>query len=190
MPRRWTPSFRHSPSRAIPSGLREPRNTMLVCLRGTVGEDLELKQFQPQDAAALFAAVEQNRHHLRQWLPWVDATRSVDDIRQFVSRVAVQLDEGLGPNFGIWRNGNSRARSDAILSIRPIGLAAWGIGSPPDIRVRGLSPAVAGTCWTICLTRRTYTASRSAARPGIREAAPSLEGWAFGAKGYCRKRSG
>jgi ribosomal-protein-serine acetyltransferase len=70
-----------------------------------VGEDLELKQFQPQDAQALFAAVERNRQHLRQYLPWVDATRSVDDIARFISRVTTQLDEGFGPNFGIWRNG-------------------------------------------------------------------------------------
>jgi ribosomal-protein-serine acetyltransferase len=74
-------------------------------MRRIVGDDLELKQFQPEDAETLFATVARDRPHLRQFLPWVDATLSVDDIRNFISRVTAQWDDGLGPNFGIWRNG-------------------------------------------------------------------------------------
>ena len=70
-----------------------------------VSEGIELKQFERRDAEALFAVVSRNREYLRQWLPWVDQTRSEEDIRQFLSRVTAQCDEGLGPNFGIWHAG-------------------------------------------------------------------------------------
>lgn len=70
-----------------------------------VQEGLELRQFQWNDAEILFAEVERNREHLRRWLPWVDATRSADEIRPFLSRAAAQFEDGLGPNFGIWSNG-------------------------------------------------------------------------------------
>lgn len=73
--------------------------------RRAVAEGLELRQFAWDDAEILFAAVDGNRDHLRQWLPWVDGTRSVDDIRLFLSRAAAQFEEGLGPNFGIWVKG-------------------------------------------------------------------------------------
>jgi len=73
--------------------------------RRTVADGLELRQFEWEDAEILFATVERNREHLRQWLPWVDGTRSADDIRQFLSRVTAQFEEGLGPNFGIWSEG-------------------------------------------------------------------------------------
>lgn len=69
-----------------------------------VAGGLELRQFAWEDAENLFALVERNREYLRQWLPWVDGTRSADEIRLFLSRTAAQFEEGLGPNFGIWLN--------------------------------------------------------------------------------------
>jgi ribosomal-protein-serine acetyltransferase len=73
--------------------------------RRTVAADLELRQFEPDDAEILFAAVERNRAHLRRWLPWVDATQSAGDIRAFLTKAAAQFQEGLGPNFSIWLDG-------------------------------------------------------------------------------------
>ncbi len=73
--------------------------------RLTAGDGIELRQFEQGDAEILFSAVEQNREYLRQWLPWVDATRSADDIRLFLTRAIAQFEEGLGPNFGIWLEG-------------------------------------------------------------------------------------
>ena len=58
-----------------------------------------------RDAEPAFAAVEHNREHLRQWLPWVDYTRTSADIRDFISRVQVQFDANQGPQVGIWVNG-------------------------------------------------------------------------------------
>jgi ribosomal-protein-serine acetyltransferase len=73
--------------------------------RRTVADGLDLRQFGWDDAEILFAAVERNRDHLRQWLPWVDGTRSTDEIRLFLSRATAQFEDGLGPNFGIWLDG-------------------------------------------------------------------------------------
>ena len=73
--------------------------------RRRVADGIELRQFEWEDAEILFALVDRNRKHLRQWLPWVDGTRSADDIRLFFSRVTAQFEQGLGPNFGIWLEG-------------------------------------------------------------------------------------
>ena len=38
-----------------------------------VEEGLELRQIELADAEELFAAVDTNRGHLKEWLPWLDA---------------------------------------------------------------------------------------------------------------------
>jgi ribosomal-protein-serine acetyltransferase len=73
--------------------------------RSRVADGVELKQFELEDAAAVLAAVERNREYLRQWLPWVDQTRSEEDVGRFIERVREQLEAGRGPNLGIWLDG-------------------------------------------------------------------------------------
>jgi len=73
--------------------------------RRKVAATIELKQFAWEDADTLFAVVGRDREHLRRWLPWVDQTGSADDIRLFISRATAQFEAGLGPNFGIWLEG-------------------------------------------------------------------------------------
>jgi ribosomal-protein-serine acetyltransferase len=65
----------------------------------------ELRQFELKDAAEVFAAVERNRSRIREWLPWVDRTRSADDIRDFIRRATEQAESNLGPQSAIWVNG-------------------------------------------------------------------------------------
>ena len=64
-----------------------------------------MRQFEPRDAETVFAVVERNREHLRQWLPWVDHSHSPEDIRQFIVRVQAQFEAGQGPNAGVWVDG-------------------------------------------------------------------------------------
>ena len=71
----------------------------------TVAPGIEMRQFQPADAETVFAVVDRNRMHLRQWLPWVDSSHSPEDIRQFIGRVVAQFEADLGPNTGIWVDG-------------------------------------------------------------------------------------
>jgi ribosomal-protein-serine acetyltransferase len=70
-----------------------------------VAPRIELRLFQMRDAAELLEAVERDRAHLREWLPWVDQTRSIDDIRGFIHRVHVQFGANQGPQAALWVEG-------------------------------------------------------------------------------------
>ena len=48
------------------------------------------------DVPALYTAVEENRAHLRRFLPWLDTTRSAADMAAFRARVTHQEHEGSG----------------------------------------------------------------------------------------------
>ncbi len=69
-------------------------------VRFDLGEGTELREWVAADALEAFAEVDQNRERLRDWLPWVDTTRSPEDIRAFIERCAVS--EGRQRSFGIY----------------------------------------------------------------------------------------
>ncbi len=72
----------------------------------TVAPGLEMRLFQAEDAEAVFAIVERNRRHLREWLPWIDRTRSARDIRVFIEEVVLpQYAASQGPQAAIWLEG-------------------------------------------------------------------------------------
>src|SRR3954468_23892155 len=52
-----------------------------------IDADLRVRPLNTGDAQALFRAVDASREHLRRWLPWLDAMRSLDDERAFLARV-------------------------------------------------------------------------------------------------------
>lgn len=49
-----------------------------------IDDHLSLTRLEIEDAHAIHALVDQNRDHLRRWLPWVDRNRSVEDSRRFI----------------------------------------------------------------------------------------------------------
>jgi ribosomal-protein-serine acetyltransferase len=53
----------------------------------------------------VFATVERNRDYLREWLPWVDSTRSAQDIREFIARSEAKFTVSQAPDAGIWIGG-------------------------------------------------------------------------------------
>jgi ribosomal-protein-serine acetyltransferase len=59
-------------------------------------DELSLVLLEPRHAEPLFRAVDENRAHLRRWLPWVDATRSADDILGFIRATQRQFGENDG----------------------------------------------------------------------------------------------
>jgi ribosomal-protein-serine acetyltransferase len=73
--------------------------------RRTVASGIELKQLEIGEAGALHVLTERNRPRLRQWLPWVDQTRSPEDTRTFILRSLDQYHANLGPQAGIWVDG-------------------------------------------------------------------------------------
>jgi ribosomal-protein-serine acetyltransferase len=68
-----------------------------------LGDGTEVRAWGLGDAESVFAEVDQNRERLRDWLPWVDATRSPDDMRTFLERCAAS--EGKEMPFGIYVDG-------------------------------------------------------------------------------------
>jgi RimJ/RimL family protein N-acetyltransferase len=58
----------------LPDALRSPR--------------LILRPLRPEDAEAIFAAIDESREHLRPWMLWVDNHRSIDDTRDWCARAA------------------------------------------------------------------------------------------------------
>ena len=65
---------------------------------------IELRLLEERHAGTVYTLVDRNRAHLREWLPWVDSTRSLQDIETYI-KVGLQLLADNGAfNAGIWLN--------------------------------------------------------------------------------------
>ncbi|GAA5417542.1 putative ribosomal N-acetyltransferase YdaF [Paraliobacillus ryukyuensis] len=49
-----------------------------------IDDEIQLKLLDPSDASAIFALTDQARPYLRQWLPWVDGTKTIHDTEQYI----------------------------------------------------------------------------------------------------------
>lgn len=61
-----------------------------------VDDEIDLRSVKLGDAEELFRLVDVNRSYLRRWLPWLDASRSADDIRNFIRESQRRAEEGRG----------------------------------------------------------------------------------------------
>jgi len=52
-----------------------------------LGDGAELRRYTMDDLGALWAAVEEERERLGEWMPWVEGTRTIDDQRAWLERV-------------------------------------------------------------------------------------------------------
>lgn len=59
-------------------------------LRIRIDTETELRAIEERDAPDIFALSNANRLYLRQWLPWVDGTRSVEDSLAFIRTLQIQ----------------------------------------------------------------------------------------------------
>jgi ribosomal-protein-serine acetyltransferase len=66
-----------------------------------VAPGIVLRQFELRDAEELFTLVEANREYLREWLPWVDYTVTVEEVRRFIQRAQNQFGANQGPQTAI-----------------------------------------------------------------------------------------
>jgi ribosomal-protein-serine acetyltransferase len=60
-----------------------------------------LRVLHEDDARELFALTDDNRAHLRHWLPWLDVVTREADTRAYLRATMKQRKEGRGPVFGI-----------------------------------------------------------------------------------------
>lgn len=67
-----------------------------------VNENLILRTFKLEDADRLFYLVDSSRLQLREWLPWVDNTKSPDDSRKFIETVIEEFKNGKTIELGIF----------------------------------------------------------------------------------------
>lgn len=65
----------------------------------------ELQMLEPRHAEELFAVVDRNRERLREWMPWVDGTKSADDTLKFIRDSLKRHAETGEVVAGIWWGG-------------------------------------------------------------------------------------
>ena len=70
-----------------------------------LGENTELRLLEERHAEQLADLTDRNREHLRTWLPWVDASRTVEDSKNFIRSTLKQFAENNGFQAGIWHEG-------------------------------------------------------------------------------------
>jgi ribosomal-protein-serine acetyltransferase len=70
-----------------------------------VGPGVELRLLEERHAAPLFALVDRERPYLRQWLSWVDARSSEEEILAFIHATLETFASGNGFSAGIWADG-------------------------------------------------------------------------------------
>jgi len=63
---------------------------------------LELRLLAEHDAATIYQLVDSNRAYLREWLPWVDYTRSIRDERAFITNTRTQYQNNISFSYAIW----------------------------------------------------------------------------------------
>ncbi len=58
-----------------------------------IGDGITLTMVQPEDAEGIFALIDSNRDYLREWFPWVDLAKGVEDALAFAERARKQDEE-------------------------------------------------------------------------------------------------
>jgi ribosomal-protein-serine acetyltransferase len=67
----------------------------------------ELRLLEERDAEDFFRLIDQNRIALREWLPWVDYTRTVEDELSFIRATRAQYAASSSFACGIWYRGQA-----------------------------------------------------------------------------------
>jgi len=73
--------------------------------RAQLRDHVYLQLLEERHAAEVFSLVDQERDYLREWLPWVDATQTVDDTLSFIRSSLEQFASNRGFAAGIWSDG-------------------------------------------------------------------------------------
>lgn len=71
----------------------------------TVDEDLILKLLTQHNATELFTIVDKNRDILREWLPWIDSKKTIEDCQDSIERWGNKYIANTAINAGIFFKG-------------------------------------------------------------------------------------
>ena len=64
--------------------------------------DAELRPVEVRHCEEIFALVDKNRAHIRRWMPWVDATKTVEDVKKWHQTVMEQMAKNNGFHAALW----------------------------------------------------------------------------------------
>jgi ribosomal-protein-serine acetyltransferase len=70
-----------------------------------IDDQTYLKVLEEHDAEQLFILTDSCRTYLREWLPWVDSTKTIDDTIAFIKTSKKKFASNKGMDAGIWFNG-------------------------------------------------------------------------------------
>jgi ribosomal-protein-serine acetyltransferase len=70
-----------------------------------IDDHIEVRPFVDYDAEEIFSSVERNREHLRRFLPWVDSTHGVQNVRNFLADAIEAYERGEEMHGGIFVHG-------------------------------------------------------------------------------------
>ena len=147
--------------------------------RWKVADGIELELLEQRHAEALFALTEANRQYLRQWLPWVDSTRSVADTSKFIASAMQQFADNKGFIACIWHRGvlcGVIGHHGMDRANRATSLGYWVDAAHQG---KGIVTAVAGRWSPMPSVNSSCTGLSSAAPLRIIEAGQYQSGWAF-----------
>lgn len=66
-----------------------------------IDDKLELRLVDEDDAEELAALVDRNRAYLKEWLPWLDSSTSIEDTARFIGRSLEQAEDDNGLTYGM-----------------------------------------------------------------------------------------
>jgi|SRR5947209_9882182 len=87
-----------------------------------VGDRVIVRPFTDDDAAPLFAAIQESRAHIQPWLPWADQHHSVADTLEFIRRTHARWI--LRDEFGM---GIFSRREHTVLGGIGLGVVTWDV---------------------------------------------------------------
>lgn len=70
-----------------------------------VDPEIELRMLTKVDSESFFDLIEKNRAYLREWIPWLDETQSLEDTQRFIEQGILQYYSNQSFQAGIWYHG-------------------------------------------------------------------------------------
>ena len=70
-----------------------------------IDDNISLELLREDHAQELFELTDLNREYLREWLPWLDFTKSVSGTKKFIETTIEQYKNNQGPQFALKYNG-------------------------------------------------------------------------------------
>ncbi|MDZ4678562.1 MAG: GNAT family protein [Oligoflexia bacterium] len=67
-----------------------------------INSQLELRQIEQRDCSHFMKLIDKNRIYLREWLGWLDVTKTEDDLGKFINKTLSEIKDNKALCFLIW----------------------------------------------------------------------------------------